>query len=70
MCACGRPLHYADPFLRKLVQEWVDELGESMPVHVGGRAWMIPRHYIALHGLKAAEIEKLGFPEVTDAARS
>lgn len=64
MCACGRPLHYSDPEIRRMVQEFVNELGEEVKVVVGNRSWMVPRHYIALHGLKAQELPTSGFPEV------
>ena len=50
-----------------MVQQQVDEHGENIDVTLGFRRWKIPRHFIALHGLKAAELEQLGFPEVTDA---
>jgi hypothetical protein len=66
MCACGRPLHYRDPLLQEFVQRMVDELGENIRVTTRERTWLVPRHYLALHGLKAWELEKLGFPEVTD----
>ena len=35
-----------------------------VPVVVDDRAWLVPRHYIALHGLKAWELPGLGFQEV------
>lgn len=63
-CACGRPLHYSDSRIQALVQDQVDKLGEDILVSTRGRTWSVPRHYIALHGIKAAEIESLGFPEV------
>jgi hypothetical protein len=65
LCFCGKPLHYTDPAIQASVQKLVDELGESIPVTTGGRTWMVPRHYIALHGLRAKEIAGLGFEEVT-----
>jgi hypothetical protein len=63
MCACGRSLHYSDPLLQEFVQRMVDELGENIRVTTRDRTWLVPRHYLALHGLKAWELEKLGFPE-------
>lgn len=68
MCACGKRLHYSDPMLQAMIQRFVDDLGENIRVQVRGRIWLVPRHFIALHGLKAWEIEKLGFPEVPDDA--
>jgi hypothetical protein len=66
MCACGKPLHYTDSVLQDLVQHLIDEHGENIRVAVKDRAWLVPRHFIALHGIKARELEKLGFPEVTN----
>ncbi len=65
-CACGKPLHYSDPANQEIVQRYVDELGEYERVSVGGRTWLVPRHFIALHGLKARELPTLGFEEITD----
>lgn len=64
MCACGKPLHYSDPVIQQMVQSYVDKLGENEPVTVGGRTWLVPRHYLALHGLNAWELPALGFEEV------
>ncbi len=66
MCACGKPLHYSDPLLQQMVQRAVDALGANVRVVVKGRVWLVPRHYIALHGLVAAELDRLGFPAVTE----
>lgn len=64
MCACGKPLHYCDPEIRSMVEKVIASAGENMKVHLDGRTWMVPRHYIALHGLKAKELPSLGFPEI------
>jgi hypothetical protein len=68
MCACGRPLHYTDPNNYRRVQAFVEELGPTLHVHCGGRSWLVPRHFIALHGLKASDLPALaaqyGFKEV------
>lgn len=61
-CACGRPLHYTDPKIQKLVEGLVAQLGEDIPIYYGGKTYHVPRHYIALHGLKAQELPALGFP--------
>jgi len=65
VCACGRPLHYANANHRRWVEAQILLLGTYVKVTVEGRSWMVPRHYIALHGLKAVELPTLGFPEVT-----
>lgn len=51
MCACGKPLHYTSPDVQARVQELVDRLGPDIKVHVAGKSHLVPRHYIALHGL-------------------
>ncbi|HEY1242202.1 MAG TPA: hypothetical protein VGF16_16675 [Bryobacteraceae bacterium] len=61
MCACGRPLHYSDARIRETVEQMIAQLGERVKVSCGGRAWMVPRHFIALHGLRA---EELGTPKL------
>lgn len=64
MCACGQPLHYSDPKTQAMVQEMVDTFGPLIRVSVGGRTWKVPRHYIALHGLRAQDLPDLDFEEV------
>lgn len=68
MCACGKPLHYQANFIQKIMQQLVDERGENITVTYGTRSWLVPRHYIALHGIDEEQILERGFPEVTDAA--
>ncbi len=67
LCHCGRPLHYSDPEIRRVVDALVGEYGEYVPVTVTypePRTFLVPRHYIALHGLKGWEVRTLGFEEV------
>jgi hypothetical protein len=60
LCACGRPLHYGDPRNRDLVQALIDKFGEETVVHVLNVGhYKVQRHFIALHGLKAAELPEL-----------
>lgn len=66
LCFCGKPLHYSDPRNQALVQMLIDTVGPRLKVTVSGRTWLVPRHYIALHGIKAAELPFLGFDEVRD----
>lgn len=63
-CHCGRPLHYRDETTQRAVEAIIDMLGQYVKVKVGGRAWMVQRHYVALHGIRAAELPFLGFKEV------
>ena len=68
-CACGKPLHYSDPKIRAGVEDLIARLGPTIEVAViGGKKFKVPRHYIALHGIKATELPelaaRLGFEEV------
>ena len=59
LCPCGKPLHYPRPDVRRIVEKYIAELGPLITVVVEEQAYAVPRHYIALHGLKAAETEAL-----------
>jgi hypothetical protein len=37
----------------------VDELGETIRVGTPWGTWLVPRHYVALHGIKAFEVPSL-----------
>lgn len=65
-CACGRELHYTDKANQLMVQKLVDQLGENVKViYTGnGKTYLVQRHFIALHGLKGADLPKLGFKEI------
>jgi hypothetical protein len=69
-CPCGRALHYENPKTQAQVQSYIDELGPDIKVETPAGAWLIPRHYIALHGIKAPDIPLLaavyGWPRITD----
>jgi hypothetical protein len=65
LCHCGKPLHYTSEIVRAYMEELVKESGTHVPVWAGGRTWLVQRHYIALHGIKAVELPSLGFEEVT-----
>ena len=67
MCPCGRPLHYANPESQARIERMIRTLGPEIPVTILGRTWLVSRHYIALHGLRAADLPALGFPEITPA---
>lgn len=59
LCPCGRPLHYTNPKDEAAVKDLVERLGELQPVHTPYGSAMVPRHYIALHGLYAPELPLL-----------
>lgn len=73
LCACGKPLHYTDRQIQRAVQWLVDQKGECVEVKVIGKpdTYLVPRHFIALHGMKASELEDLaafyGFKQVRKA---
>jgi hypothetical protein len=58
-CACGRPLHYANYKTRVLLDKMIAQYGPTVAVTTSAGTWMVPRHYIALHGLRAVEVERL-----------
>jgi hypothetical protein len=58
-------LHYTDPEVEAAVRLIILDGGEMIPVTVEGKGtYLVSRHYIALHGLKAVEIDTLGFERV------
>lgn len=64
-CHCGRPLHYVNPEAKQLMDEIIARKGPNIVVTVSdGRSFSVPRHYIALHGLKEQDVPNLGFEEV------
>ncbi len=71
-CACGQPLHYTDSTVQAIVDRLVAEHGATVVVEVAGtfRKFLVPRHYIALHGLKATALPALGFEEVLHSGES
>ena len=70
LCPCGQPLHYPTEEDRARVEALIAELGSEIKVTVEARSWMVPRHYLALHGVIAAELpalaQRYGFKELTE----
>lgn len=65
-CHCGLPLHYSDKSIEALMRQTVEQCGSHVKVTTAeGRTFLVQRHYIALHGIKARELPALGFPELT-----
>ena len=58
-CACGLPLHYTDEKIEAAVNQLVAQLGEYITVTAEDKSYSVQRHFIALHGLKAAELPLL-----------
>lgn len=63
-CHCGRPLHYTDPRVEEQVCELIRHAGAYVLITVAGRSFKVQRHYVALHGIQAADLPALGFEEV------
>jgi len=66
LCVCGRPLHYTDPNIKAHVESLVATLGSHIRVNCGGKTYLVPRHYIALHGLIASDLPRMKFEEVPE----
>lgn len=60
-CACGQPLHYSDPALHARVDRFARDLGDTIAVTYDGvdGYFRVQRHYLALHGIKGAELQAL-----------
>jgi hypothetical protein len=58
-CACGKPLHYQNHELEGLIERMSARFGPEVVVEIGDKSYLVQRHYIALHGLKAKEAESL-----------
>lgn len=66
LCPCGEPLHYDNPAIEQAVSELVRTLGADIDVTVPGiGTYAVPRHFIALHGVVAKDIDTLGFRKVS-----
>ena len=65
-CPCGEPHAMSDSAWTAFCAVTTGK-PETVNVQTGGRAWQVPRVYIAVHGLKAAELpalaERYGWPE-------
>jgi hypothetical protein len=64
LCHCGQPLHFIDPMIEAYFKDLVRALGPTVKIQAAGRTYEVQRYYVALHGLAAADLPDLGFPEV------
>jgi hypothetical protein len=60
-CYCGNPLHYTDENLKKQVEDMIKKLGTHIDIVCMNKTYRVPRHFIALHGLNACDLDILGF---------
>jgi hypothetical protein len=65
-CPCG-DIHELSAEIRVAYENITRGLPETVAVQADGGAWLVPRVYIAAHGLKADELpalaERYGFEE-------
>lgn len=63
LCHCGQPLHYTSEPMRLFVEARIKELGPDRKVikETTGEVFLVPRHYIALHGLTEDDLDSLEF---------
>jgi hypothetical protein len=64
LCHCGQPLHFTDPMVEDYFKDLVRALGPTVKIQAMGKTYEVQRYYVALHGIAAADLPELGFPEV------
>lgn len=66
-CPCDAGYHTVDMDLSewKLAIKLIRDFGETIEVqHIPSNTiYIVPRFYIAIHGIKGAELPELGFPK-------
>jgi hypothetical protein len=70
LCHCGRKLHFSNANQKRELEEIINRFGENITISRDDKKYLVPRTYIALHGIRDKDISKLGFKEVTDNARN
>lgn len=61
MCYCGKPLHYSRPEIKEQIDKLIAKLGTHVDIICENKTYRVPRHYIALHGVNACDLDSLGF---------
>jgi hypothetical protein len=65
-CACGRPLHYINIDVEEIVKRYSKKLGELVEITTANGTFLVQRHYIALHGINAKDLDKLAIDGVVE----
>lgn len=67
-CHCGKPLHYDNYDIKEAVEDLISFKGEYVKVRsiCTEKTYLVPRHYIALHGIKERLLDTYGFEEVKE----
>ena len=65
-CHCGQPLHYSSGNVENYVRMTIEKHGHYINVihATTGKTYKVPRHYIALHGIKEENLHLYRFEEV------
>lgn len=60
LCPCGQSLHYTDKRVEETIALLIEREGEMVTVLVDNQhEYEVSRHFIALHGLRAQDLEAL-----------
>jgi hypothetical protein len=65
-CACGRPLHYNNKDVERIVKRYAEKLGEMVEIAAPSGTFLVQRHYIALHGVGAKDLNRLAIDGVVE----
>lgn len=54
-CPCGKQ-HPMNDAAWAMANRLIEATGEEATIHIGDRSWIVPKWYIANHGLKAQDL--------------
>lgn len=63
-CACGLPLHYNSPVAERIGRTQTELYGVMIPITTPAGTWLVQRHYVLLHGLRAMDLPSLPFARI------
>ena len=58
-CPCGQVHRFPDLVAQHYLRRCIDELGDTVLVTTPAGSWLVPRVYIAAHGLAARDLPLL-----------
>ena len=65
-CACGEPLHYINKDVEGIIKHYAEEFGEMVEITASSGTFLVQRHYIALHGVEAKDLDRLAIDGVVE----
>jgi len=67
-CHCGKLKHYSSKEQEQLVKEAEAKYGEFKKIVYleNGKTYLVPIHYILVHGIKGVDLPKLKFMELNN----